>query len=87
MQRLIDLAKGESRVFVELMTPKTKSKFLTQATEEGFMIGNNLPSQCHCEDVMIIHDNYTITYCVGMATNFLYHSSKSQKIDYEKCAE
>jgi hypothetical protein len=33
---------------------------------------------------MIIHDNYTINYCVGMATNMLYHQPNSLRADYEK---
>ena len=82
MQKLIDLAKGYSRVFVRLRTPHEKAEFLKQATEEGFMIGNKLPSQCECDDVMIIHDDYTMSYCVGTSTNWLLHSQQSKVVNY-----
>ena len=82
MQKLIDLAKGYPRVFVRLRTPHEKAEFLKQATEEGFMIGNKLPSECDCDDVMIIHDDYTMNYCVGTSTNLLLRSSQSKVVDY-----
>ena len=82
MQKLIDLAKGYPRVFIRLKTPHEKAEFLRQATEEGFMIGNKLPSQCECNDVMIIHENYTLNYCVGTATNWLLHSKQAKVVDF-----
>jgi hypothetical protein len=87
MQKLIDLTKGQPRVFIILSTPHAKAEFLKQATDEGFMLGKKLPTQCKCENVMIIHDNYTINYCVGMATNMLYHQPNSLRVDYEKYIE
>lgn len=84
MQKLIDLTKGEGRVFIELKTPHAKAEFLKQAEAEGFMIGNKLPAHCYCSDVMIIHSDYTICYCTGVATNLLYHQKTSKVVDYEK---
>lgn len=83
MSRLIDLTKGYPRVFVRLKTAHEKAEFLKQATEEGFLLGVKLPSQCECEDIMIIHDDYTMNYCVGMSTNWLLHSSVSKVVNYE----
>ncbi|MBQ6568990.1 MAG: hypothetical protein IJL87_01895 [Clostridia bacterium] len=84
MRKLIDLTKGHERVFIVLNSSRAKAVFLKRATEEGFMIGSRLPSACECERVMIIHPDYTISYCYGMATNYLYHHSQSCRIDYEK---
>lgn len=82
MRKLIDLTKGKERVFIALKTPHAKAEFLKQATEEGFMLGDNLPTNCSCDDFMIIHSNYTVNYCVGMATNMALNHS--DHIDFEK---
>lgn len=82
MQKLIDLAKGYPRVFIRLNSPHEKAKFLKQATDEGFSIGNKLPTECECDDVMIIHDDYSMCYCVGMSTNWLFHSRQSKVVNY-----
>ena len=84
MKKLIDLTKGQPRVFIELKTAHAKSEFMKQADTEGFMLGGKLPSQCKCESVMIIHSDYTMNYCVGMATNLLYHNSQACIVDYEE---
>jgi|GEM_PF-5574357 len=36
MQRLMDLTKGQERVFIELDTKEKRLAFLKQAEEEGF---------------------------------------------------
>ena len=82
MQKLIELAKDQPRVFVRLKTPHEKAQFLKQAAEEGFMLGKKLPTECECDDVMIIHDDYSMCYCAGMTTNWLLHSKQSVVVDY-----
>ena len=82
MQKLIDLAKGHPRVFVKLNNSHEKAEFLKQATEEGYLLGGKLPSECRCDDVMIIHDDYTMNYCVGTSTNWLLHSKQSKVVNY-----
>lgn len=84
MQKLIDLTKGHERVFINLRSAHAKAGFLKQAEEEGFMLGSKLPTQCECESVMIIHSDYTLNYCVGMAANWLYHSKQSVVVDYDE---
>lgn len=84
MRRLIDLAKGYPRVFIRLNSPQEKAEFLKQATKEGFMLGDKLPSQCKCDDIMIIHEDYTLNYCVGMSTNLLLHLEQSKVINFSE---
>ena len=84
MQKLIDLAKGHPRVFVRLNNPHEKAEFMKHATEEGFLLGGKLPSECRCDDVMIIHEDYTMNYCVGTSTNWLLHSSQSKVVAYSE---
>ena len=45
MRKLIDLTKGENRVFVHLTNGKDMSDFLKQAEAEGFVINGKLPTQ------------------------------------------
>lgn len=82
MRTLIDLTKDKDRVFIVLKTPHAKAEFLKKATDEGFMMGKKLPINCECGSIMIIHSDYTISYCVGMAANMLCHSSEN--VDFEK---
>lgn len=82
MRTLIDLTKDKERVFVVLKTPHAKAEFLKLCDAEGFMLGNKLASACECDKVMIIHPDYTVCYCVGMATTMCYHHS--EKVDFEK---
>lgn len=81
MRKLIDLTKGKERVFIVLKTPHAKAEFLKQATEEGFMLGDNLPVNCKCNDIMIIHSDYTVNYCAGMAAMMCLNHSES--VDFE----
>ena len=83
MQKLIDLTKGHERVFIKLNSANAKAAFLKQAEAEGFMLGDKLPTQCRCDSVMIIHSDYTINYCVGMAANWLYHSKQATVVEYD----
>ena len=87
MQKLIDSAKGQPRVFVRLNSPHEKAVFLKRAAEEGFLLGGRLPSECRCDDVMIIHDDYTVSYCVGTSTNWLYHYGGAKIIDFASFIE
>lgn len=82
MRTLIDLTKDKERVFIVLKTPHARAEFLKQCDMEGFLLGKRLVSACECERIMIIHPDYTVNYCVGMATNMLYH--RSEKVDFEK---
>jgi len=84
MQRLIDLTKGEKRVFFHLNNPKEMSEFLKQAEAEGFMINGKLPTQCKCESVMILHSDYTISYMHGFAINAAYGAGDGKKIEYDR---
>lgn len=83
MQRLMDLTKGQERVFIELDTKEKKLAFLKQAEEEGFTISGKAPTSCRCDSVMILHPDYTINYVVGAVTTMLYHSKQSVKVKYE----
>lgn len=82
MRTLIELTKDKPRVFIALKTPHAKAEFLIQATTEGFMLDDNLPINCKCNTVMIIHSDYTMNYCVGMAANMCLNHSVY--VDYEK---
>lgn len=82
MRTLIELTKDKPRVFIVLKTPHAKAEFLKQASAEGFVLGDKLPENCKCNNVMIIHSNYTMNYCVGMAANMCLNHSVS--VDYEK---
>lgn len=83
MQKLIDLTKGQERVFIELDTEEKKLAFLKQAEEKGFTISGKAPTSCRCDSVMIIHPDYTINYVVGAVTTMLYHSKQAVKVKYE----
>lgn len=83
MQRLMDLTKGQERVFIELDTKEKRLAFLKQAEEEGFTIGGKPPTSCHCDSVMILHPDYTMNYVTGAITTMLYHSNQSVKVKYE----
>lgn len=82
MRKLVDLTKGKERVFIALKTPHSKAEFLKQATEEGFMLGDNLPANCKCGDFMIIHSDYTMSQCTGVITWMALNHS--EHIDFEK---
>lgn len=41
MRTLIELTKDKPRVFIALKTPHAKAEFLKQATDEGFMLGDD----------------------------------------------
>ena len=84
MRTLIKLTKGRPRVYIILKTPQAKSKFLKQATTEGFILGNKLPKNCKCNDIMIIHSDYTLNYCVGAIAHMCLHQSESTRVDFEK---
>lgn len=83
MQRLMDLTKGQERVFIELDTEEKKLAFLKQAEGEGFTIGGKPPTKCRCDSVMILHPGYTLNYVVGAVTTMLYHSKQAVKVKYE----
>ena len=82
MQRLMDLTKGQERVFIELDTKEKRHAFLKQAEEEGFTIGGKPPTRCRCDSVMILHPDYTMNYVTGAITTMLYHSNQSVKVKY-----
>ena len=83
MQRLMDLTKGQERVFIELDTKEKRLAFLKQAEEEGFTIGGKPPTRCRCDWIMILHPDYTINHVVGAVATMLYHSKQSVKVKYE----
>ena len=81
--KLIDLTKGEKRVFVHLNSAKAMSDFLKQAEAEGFMINGKLPTHCKCENIMILHSDYTISYMHGWAICAAYGASDGKNVQYE----
>ena len=84
MKRLIDLTKGEKRVFIHLNNAKAMSDFLKQAEDEGFMINGKLPTHCKCESIMILHDDYTISYMHGYVINAAYSVGDGKKVVFNE---
>ncbi len=82
MRTLIELTKDKPRVFTALKTPHAMAEFLKQTTEEGFMLGDKLPIHCKCNNLMIIHSDYTMNYCTGMAAYMC--SNHSELVDFER---
>ena len=82
MRTLIELTKDKSREFIALKTPHAMAEFLKQATAEGFMLGDQLPINCKCNNLMIIHSDYTMNYCTGMSAYMC--ANHSQLVDFEK---
>ena len=83
MQKLIDLTKGEKRVFVHLNSAKDMSDFLKQAEAEGFMINGKLPTHCKCEKIMILHRNYTISYMRTWSAHAACAAGDGKMVEYE----
>lgn len=84
MRRLIDLTNGENRVFIHLTNGKAMSDFLKQAEAEGFVINGKLPTQAACEQVMILHSDYTISYLYGWVISTVFGHTKAKHVDYAK---
>lgn len=82
MRRLIDLAKGKPRVYINLRSEQAKTDFLKQAEMEGFRIYGKLPTECECDNVMIIQDNFTITRLDTWGAVAPYPCS--ERVDFEK---
>ncbi len=84
MQKLIDLTNGEKWVFIHLTNGKAKADFLKQSEAEGFVVNGKLPTQATCEQVMILHNDYTISYLHGWAISTVFGHTKAKHVDYEK---
>ena len=83
MQRLIDLVGENEKIFVELSNENLKQKFLQQAEDEGFVINDKMPTTQKAEGVMIVHNNYTITYLRGFVAHLEYYICRdNRKMDY-----
>ena len=85
MQRLNDLVGESEKIFVELSNENLKQKFLQQAEDEGFVINGKMPTTQKAEGVMIVHNDYTITYLRGFVAHLeFYHGNKDYKVKYSK---
>ena len=82
MRKLIDLVKGKERVYINLRSEQAKIDFLKQAEAEGFRILGKLPTECKCDNVMIIHDDYSIVRLATWGAVAPY--SCSERVDFEK---
>lgn len=80
--KLIDLTKGKKRVFVHLNNGKAMSDFLKQAEYEGFTINGKLPTHCKCENNMILHSDYTISYMRSWSAHAAYGAGEGKKVEY-----
>lgn len=87
MQRLIDLVGENEKIFVELSNENLKQKFLQQAEDEGFVINDKMPTTQKSESVMIVHNNYTITYLRGFVAHLEYYTCKNTRIGYSSILE
>lgn len=82
MRRLSDLVKGKSGVYINLHSKQAKVDFLKQAEIEGFRINGKLPTECECDNVMIVHDDYTIVRLASWGAVAPYPCSEI--VDFEK---
>ena len=82
MKKLMELLGENEKVFVELANENLKQKFLQQAEDEGFVINGRMPTTQKAESVMIVHNDYTITYLRGFVAHLEYYTFRKNRFSY-----
>ena len=75
--------KHNGKLYVYCKDQDTEQKFLCDAEAEGFMFGNQKPTENHAANIIAVEDDMKLAH-VGAIGRMAYQSGACVRVDYSK---